>query len=197
MSFDGDANETRRNATIAIAVAVAAVTMVGLLFWIFNSLTGPALAVSPTATTTSATTSATAAPAPSETPATPPPTIASWTPTTTFSLPPPEEPTMTAPVAGQTADQPSQQATSQAPAPPPGPSVSNVNLACSKGDGRRVTARLSFTTTTKVDVVLSAGGQVDHKSAGPGNVSMTTTGRGPQICFAKIGDQTFGPIPAS
>jgi len=193
MSFDGDSQEARRNTTIAISVAVAAVTMVALLYWLFSSLTGPALAVAPTAITTTATPSGTPVPAASDTATSAPPTIASWTPTTTFSLPPPEQPTMTAPVETQAADQPSAPPT---PAQPPAASISNVNLQCAKGDGRRVTAKLTFTTTTKIDVVLSAGGQIDHKSAGPGNVSMTTSGRGAEICFAKIGDQTVGPIPA-
>jgi hypothetical protein len=193
MSFDGDSQESRRNTTIAISVAVAAVTMVALLYWLFSSLSGPALAVAPAAITTTATTSGTPAPAASDTTTSAPPTIASWTPTTTFSLPPPEQPTMTAPVQTQTPDQPSPP---PAPPQPAAPSISNVNLQCSKGDGRRVTAKLTFTTTTKIDVVLSAGGQIDHKSAGPGNVSMSTSGRGPEICFAKIGDQTIGPIPA-
>ena len=193
MSFDGDSQESRRNTAIAISVAVAAVTMVALLYWLFSSLSGPALAVAPAAITTTATTSGTPAPAASDTTTSAPPTIASWTPTTTFSLPPPEQPTMTAPVQTQTPDQPSPP---PAPPQPPAPSISNVNLQCSKGDGRRVTAKLTFTTTTKIDVVLSAGGQIDHKSAGPGNVSMSTSGRGPEICFAKIGDQTIGPIPA-
>ena len=203
MSYDGDVHETRRNIALAIGVAVAAVTMVGLLYWLFSNMSGPALAVSPTAATTS-TTSATAAPAPSQTTeAPPPPTIASWTPTTTFSLPPPEQPTMTSPVAGQTADQPSAPATTQAAPPPPpapapaGPTISNVDLKCSKSEGKRVTARLIFDVNAKVDITLSAGGQVDRKSGGPGNVSLSTTGRGPEICFAKIGDQTFGPIQAS
>lgn len=194
MSFDGDSQEARRNTTIAISVAVAAVTMVALLYWLFSSLTGPALAVAPAAVTSTATPTGTPVPAQSETATSPPPpTIASWTPTTTFSLPPPEQPTMTAPVETQAADQPSAPPT---PAQPPAASISNVNLQCAKGDGRRVTAKLTFTTTTKIDVVLSAGGQIDHKSAGPGNVSMTTSGRGAEICFAKIGDQTVGPIPA-
>lgn len=193
MSFDGDSQESRRNTAIAISVAVAAVTMVALLYWLFSSLSGPALAVAPAAITTTATTSGTPAPAASDTTTSAPPTIASWTPTTTFSLPPPEQPTMTAPVQTQTPDQPSPP---PAPPQPPAPSISNVNLQCSKGDGRRVTAKLTFTTTTKIDVVLSAGGQIDHKSAGPGNVSMSTSGRGPEICFAKVGDQTVGPIPA-
>ena len=48
-----------------------------------------------------------------------------------------------------------------------------------------MTARLTFTTTAKVDVILSAGGQVDRKSEGPGNVSMTTSGRGAEICFGR------------
>jgi hypothetical protein len=194
MSFDGDSQEARRNTTIAISVAVAAVTMVALLYWLFSSLTGPALAVAPAAVTSTATPTGTPVPTQSETATPPPPpTIASWTPTTTFSLPPPEQPTMTAPVETQAADQPSAPPT---PAQPPAASISNVNLQCAKGDGRRVTAKLTFTTTTKIDVVLSAGGQIDHKSAGPGNVSMTTSGRGAEICFAKIGDQTVGPIPA-
>jgi hypothetical protein len=194
MSFDGDSQEARRNTTIAISVAVAAVTMVALLYWLFSSLTGPALAVAPAAVTSTATPTGAPVPTQSETATPPPPpTIASWTPTTTFSLPPPEQPTMTAPVETQAADQPSAPPT---PAQPPAASISNVNLQCAKGDGRRVTAKLTFTTTTKIDVVLSAGGQIDHKSAGPGNVSMTTSGRGAEICFAKIGDQTVGPIPA-
>ena len=194
MSFDGDSQEARRNTTIAISVAVAAVTMVALLYWLFSSLTGPALAVAPAAVTSTATSTGTPVPTQSETATPPPPpTIASWTPTTTFSLPPPEQPTMTAPVETQAADQPSAPPT---PAQPPAASISNVNLQCAKGDSRRVTAKLTFTTTTKIDVILSAGGQIDHKSAGPGNVSMTTSGRGAEICFAKIGDQTVGPIPA-
>jgi hypothetical protein len=204
MSYDGDgdAHESRRNTALAIGVAVAAVTMVALLYWLFNSMSGPALAVSPAAATTSATTSGTAAPAPSETTQAAPPTIASWTPSTTFSLPPPEQPTVTSPVEGQTADQPSAPATTQAP-PPPAPStpagtvVSNVSLTCSKSEGKKVTARLIFDVNAKVDITLSAGGQIDRKSGGPGNVSLSTTGRGPEICFARIGDKTFGPIPAS
>ena len=110
---------------------------------------------------------------------------------------PPEQPTET--VAAETpAAQPSPQPTTQAaPPPPPKPGISNVNLTCSKGDGRRVTGRLTFTTAAKVDVILSAGGQIDRKSGGPGNVSMTTSGRGGDICFARVGDQTIGPIPAS
>ena len=101
MSYDGDddVHESRRNTTLAIGVAVAAVAMVGLLYWLFSNMSGPALAVSPAAATTSTTTSGTAAPAPSQTSETAPPTIASWTPTTTFSLPPPEQPTMTLPLA--------------------------------------------------------------------------------------------------
>jgi hypothetical protein len=197
MSFDGDAEETRRNRTIAIGVSVAAVVVVALLFWLFNSLSGPALAVAPTAITTPATTTAPGEPAPSETTTVVPPTIASWTPTETFSLPPPEQPTETA--AAETAQQPApttQAAPPPPPPPPPGPSISKVNLTCSKGDGRRTTGKLTFTTTTKVEVLLSAGGQTDRKSAGPGDVSMTTTGRGPEICFARVGDQVVGPIPA-
>jgi hypothetical protein len=197
MSFDGEAQETRRNRTIAIGVTVAAVAMVGLLFWIFNSLSGPALAVAPTAVTTTGTTATDAATTSGDTTSTGPPTIATWTPSTTFSLPPPEKPTET--VAAETpAAQPSAPPTAQAAPPPPAkPGISNVNLTCSKGDGRRVTARLTFTTTAKVDVILSAGGQVDRKSEGPGDVSMTTSGRGAEICFGRIGDQTVGPIPAS
>ena len=196
MSFDGEAQETRRNRTIAIGVSVAGVAMVGLLFWLFNSLSGPALAVAPAAITTTGTTATEAATTPGDTTSTGPPTIATWTPSTTFSLPPPEQPTETVAVDTQAA-QPSAPATQAAPPPPAKPGISNVNLTCSKGDGRRVTARLTFTTTAKVDVILSAGGQVDRKSEGPGNVSMTTSGRGAEICYARIGDQTVGPIPAS
>jgi len=196
MSFDGEAQETRRNRTIAIGVTVAGVAMVGLLFWLFNSLSGPALAVAPAAITTTGTTATEAATTPGDTTSTGPPTIATWTPSTTFSLPPPEQPTETVAVDTQAA-QPSAPATQAAPPPPAKPGISNVNLTCSKGEGRRVTARLTFTTTAKVDVILSAGGQVDRKSEGPGNVSMTTSGRGAEICYARIGDQTVGPIPAS
>lgn len=196
MSFDRDSEESRRNTTIAISVAVAAVTMVALLYWLFSSLTGPALAVAPAAITSTATPSGTPVPANNATTATAPPTIASWTPTTTFSLPPPEQPTMTAPAQAQTAAQPSPPAPAPAPPPPPAPGISNVNLQCSKADRRGVTAKLSFTTTTKIDVLLAAGDQVQHKSAGPGDVSMSASGRGPEICFAKVGDQTVGPVPA-
>jgi hypothetical protein len=112
---------------------------------------------------------------------------------------------MTAPVETQAA------ATTTTAAPPPAPSppqppqptqpqgqgVSNVKLACSKGEARKVTAKLTFTTTTKVDVLLFAGGQTDRKQAGPGDVSMTTSGRGAEICLARAGDQSVGPIPAT
>jgi hypothetical protein len=180
--------------------------MVGLLYWLFSSMNGPGLAIAPTALTTTATTSGATAPeAAPTTEAAAPPTIATWTPTTTFSLPPPEAPTMTVPADTPSAAPPPPapapaptQAPAPPPPPPPGPSVSNVNLSCSKDGGRRgVTARLTFTTTTKIDVILSAGGQLDRKSAGPGNVSMTSSGRGADICFARIGDQTVGPIQAS
>ena len=193
MSFDGDAEEARRNRTIAIGVSVASVVLVALLFWLFNSLSGPALAVAPAAITTTSTTAAPGQPAPSETATVVPPTIPSWTPTTTFSLPPPEQPTETA--AAQAAPPPPP--TTQAAPPPQGPIITKINLECSKGDGRRTTAKLTFTTNTKVDVTLSGGGQIDRKSAGPGDVSMSTSGRGPEICFARVSDQTIGPIPAS
>jgi hypothetical protein len=213
MSYDGDRHETRRNATIAIGVAVAAFAGVGLLYWLFTSLTGPSLAVTPTALTTSvATTAPSAQPEPGATTEVSPPPIASWTPTSTFSLPPPEAPTMTAPPAESPAPaQPSAPpVTTQAPAPPPpapappapptsqapAPSVSNVNLTCSQ-EGRRVVAKLEFTTTTKIDVLLSAGGDVSQKSAGPGNVSMTNNGRGGDVCFARVGNQVVGPVPAT
>jgi cytoskeletal protein RodZ len=200
MSFDGEAQETRRNRTIAIGVSVAAVVMVGLLFWIFNSLSGPDLAVAPAAVTTTGPTGTTteAATTPSETTSTGPPTIATWTPSTTFSLPPPEQPTETVAVETPAAAQPSAPPPTQAAPPPPAkPGISNVNLTCSKSDNRRVTARLTFTTTDKVDVILSAGGGIDRKSAGPGDVSMTTNGRGAEICFGRVGDQQVGPVPAS
>ena len=198
MSFDGDAEEARRNRTIAIGVSVAGVVVVALLFWLFNSLSGPALAVAPASITSTSSTTGAAQPTPSDTPSTPPPTIATWTPSTTFSLPPPEQPTET--VAAGPAPQPTAPPTTQAPAPPPpppAPSISNVKLTCSKGVGRQVTARLSFSTTTKIDVLLSAGGQTDRKSAGPGDVNLQTSGRGPEFCFAQVGSQVVGPIPAS
>ena len=66
MSFDGDSQEARRNTTIAISVAVAAVTMVALLYWLFSSLTGPALAVAPAAVTSTATPTGTPVPTQSE-----------------------------------------------------------------------------------------------------------------------------------
>ena len=75
MSFDSDSQEARRNTTIAIGVAVAAVTMVALLYWLFSSLTGPALAVAPAAITTTATPSGTPVAAESATAASPPPTM--------------------------------------------------------------------------------------------------------------------------
>ncbi len=109
---------------------------------------------------------------------------------------------MTAPVEAPAPTQapapaPTTQAAPPPPPPAPGPSISNVNLGCAKAAGRRVTATLVFDTTTKVDVLLSAGGEVGRKSAGPGHVSLSNTGRGGDVCFARVGDQTVGPVPAT
>ena len=148
MSFDGEAHETRRNTDIAIGVTVAAVAMVGLLFWLFNSLSGPALAVAP-GRRDDVTTATDAAAPPEPHHVHRPPTIASWTPVDDVQPPPAGAAHDDVAVETQAADQPS------APATTAGrprlrlrlrrqPGISNVNLNCSKGDGSRVTARLTF-----------------------------------------------------
>jgi hypothetical protein len=196
MSFDSDEQESRRYVGMAVAVAAVAVVVVGAMFLVIRNMDGPDLAVTAAVKATTTTT------APAETPtstttSTPPPSM-SWTVSETPSLPPPEQPTMTAPVETQAAA-PTTTAAPPPPQPtqPQAPNISNVKLTCSKTGDRKVTAKLTFTTTTKVDVTLFAGGQVDHKQAGPGDVSMTTSGRGAEICLARVGDQSVGPIPAT
>jgi len=116
-----------------------------------------------------------AIPAPPQVAPAPPPPVAP------APLPPPVAPAPPPPVAG---------------AAPPAPSVSNVNLGC-KRNGKNVTARLTFTTTTRVDVTLSAGGDVGRTSAGPGTVALSASGRGDPVCSAMVGTQTVGPVTAS
>lgn len=208
MSFDGDEHETRRNVLLGVGLSVLAVILVGGMFWVMSSLSRPVVTGTATAVkATTATDVATSAPAPTPTTTFVPPS-GTWTNTAT--LPPAEQPTMTAPVAGQTVDAtpapPAPPKTTQAPAPtsaapvppaPAAPAVSNVNLTCSKDAGKRITAKLSFTTTTRIDLTLSAGGGIQRGQAGPGNVSVSASGRGAEICFAQIGGQMVGPIPAS
>lgn len=204
MSDDDTDREGWRNAVLAAALAVVAVGLVGGMYWVMGSMPGPTVAVSAVQRSPTTTITDVSTPVPTTPPAVAPP-VASWTQTDTPSLPPPEQPTMTAPVAGQTADPvpgqpspttPATQPTTPAP-PPAAPSVANVKLTCSKSQGKRVTAQLSFTTTTKVDVIVAAGGQVDRKSVGPGAASVSTSGRGPEFCVANVAGQTVGPIPAS
>ncbi|MEP6631520.1 MAG: hypothetical protein ABJA89_13690 [Lapillicoccus sp.] len=215
MSYDGDAHETRRNVLLGVGLSILAVLLVGGMFWVMSSLTRPA--VTGTASVARATTSADAsatAPAPVvATTASVAPTVGTWT--NTVTLPPGEQPTLTAPVAGQTADgvpapatttappAPAPKTTAPAPAPtsapppPAAPSVTNVHLACAKDSGKRITATLTFTTTTRVDVTLSAGGSVQRGQAGPGDISLTASGRGAELCVAQVAGQTVGPVPAT
>jgi len=222
---------------VLIAVGGAAVAALLAMLWLFNSATGSPLksvvAVA-TPTTTAALSGETITASATTTVVPPTPT---WVgPTATATIAPPELPTMTAPVPGQTADpDPNAPPPPVAPAPPPvapapppvapapppvapapppvapapppvagptppqqppAPSVSNVSLGC-KRNGKNVTARLAFTTTTKVEVTLTAGGDVGHTSAGPGTVALSASGRGDPVCSAMIGTQAVGPVAAS
>jgi hypothetical protein len=71
-----------------------------------------------------------------------------------------------------------------------------VSLACNR-NGKNIAARLSFTSTTRVDVTLSAGGDVGQTSAGPGQVTLTAKGRATPVCAAVVGGQVVGPVTAS
>ncbi len=212
MSFDGDAHETRRNVMLGVGLSVVAVVLVGAMFWVMSSLSRPTITGTATAvTTTTATDSpSAAAPSPSTTVAAPP-TVGTWTNTAT--LPPGEQPTMTAPVAAQTVDTPPAPATTTTPppapkttqAPPPStpppapaaPAVTNVNLGCKKDSSKKITATLTFTTTTRVDVVLAPGGAAQRMQAGPGDVSLSASSRGADLCYAQIAGQLVGPVPAT
>jgi len=86
-------------------------------------------------------------------------------------------------------------------APPPPPSspaasVSNISLTCNR-NGKNIIAKLSFTSTTKVDVTMSAGDGVGRTSAGPGTFALSATGQGTPVCSGKVGDQAVGPVAAS
>lgn len=203
---DPDRHEGRRNAALVVGLTVVTVAMVMVMFWVINSMPGPVLASAgvPTSRTTTVDTPGLTSAAPTTTFV---PPSASWTQTDTPSLPPPEQPTLSAPVPGESADpDPSQPSPSVAP-PPPAPlvtntprpvaNISNLTLSCSKDNGKKVTAKLHFTTTTQVDVILSAGGEVDRRSPGPGDVSMAMAGRGAEFCVAQVAGRTVGPIPAT
>ena len=204
MNDELDVHEGRRNAVIVLAVLIVGVGMVVAMFWVMRSMPAPALtaAVVVPQSTTSTTLPTTATPVPETTTFVPP--TASWTAPTTPDLPPPEQPTVTDPVPGQSPDPdpnspapvtlPPTQVTTQ---PAAGPSVTNVNLTCNKNDGGKITAKVSFTTTTKINVTISAGGQVDRKQVGPGDQTVSTSGRGAGFCAAVVGGQAVGPIPAS
>jgi outer membrane biosynthesis protein TonB len=215
MSFDGDAHEARRNVMLGVGLSVLAVVLVGGMFWVMSSLSRPVITGTATAATTTTTTDPrSAAPAPTTTTAAAPPKVGTWT--NTVTLPPGEQPTMTAPVAGQTVDPPPAPATSAPPPPPkttqaappppttppappaaPAPSVTKVNLSCKKDSGKKTTATLTFTTTTRVDVVLAPGGVAQRGQAGPGDVSLSASSRGADLCYAQIAGQMVGPVPAT
>lgn len=233
MSFDGEEHETRRNVLLAAGLSVMAVVLVGGMFWLMSSLTRPAVtgtAAGVKATSAAPTTSGAPAPTSTTTTFVPPSPTGTWTATSTATLPPPEQPTVTAPVVtptvvatssappaprttqptvtqappvtpspAPTPPPPSRTPTptpTSAPAPPAAPSVTNVNLKCSKDAGKKISGQLSFTTTTRIDVLLGAGGSIQRQQAGPGNVTLTATGRGAEVCFAQVAGQTVGPIQA-
>ncbi|MDQ6897129.1 MAG: hypothetical protein M3171_11075 [Actinomycetota bacterium] len=72
-----------------------------------------------------------------------------------------------------------------------------MSLTCRKDSGKKTTGTLTFTTTTKVDALLSAGGSIQRQQADPGNASITASGRGPEVCIAQVAGQTVGPIAAN
>jgi outer membrane biosynthesis protein TonB len=253
--------EGRRNAVVLAAVGGVAIAALLAMLWLFNSAPATPLkaAVAGTTPTTTSVPSGETITSPPATTVVPP--KAQWVgPTSTVSIPPPELPTMTAAVPGQTADPdpnapppvvptkppvvptqppvvptqppvvPTQPpvvptkppATTTAPpvvptpppvvptrpsataTPPPTPpppsspaaSVSNISLTCNR-NGKNIIAKLSFTSTTKVDVTMSAGDGVGRTSAGPGTVALSATGQGAPVCSGKAGDQAVGPVAAS
>ena len=246
--------EGRRNAVVLAAVGGVAIAALLAMLWLFNSAPATPLkaAVAGTTPTTTSVPSGETITSPPATTVVPP--KAQWVgPTSTVSIPPPELPTMTAAVPGQTADPdpnapppvvptpppvvptqppvvPTQPpvvptkppvvptkppATATAPpvvptrpsataTPPPTPpppsspaaSVSNISLTCNR-NGKNIIAKLSFTSTTKVDVTMSAGDGVGRTSAGPGTVALSATGQGAPVCSGKAGDQAVGPVAAS
>lgn len=221
-------HEGRRNAVVLAAVGGVAIAALLAMLWLFNSAPATPLkaAVAGTTSTTTSVPSGETITSPPATTVVPP--KAQWVgPTSTVSIPPPELPTMTAAVPGQTADPnpnapppvvptpppvvPTQPpATATAPpvvptrppaAPPPPPSspaasVSNISLTCNR-NGKNIIAKLSFTSTTKVDVTMSAGDGVGRTSAGPGTFALSATGQGTPVCSGKVGDQAVGPVAAS
>lgn len=155
---------------------------------------------SPTATWTA---TSTATLPPPEQPTVTAPVVTPAPAATTVAPAPPAPPVPPAPQTTQPpAPQTPQPAPSRTPAPvpttapPAAPSVSNVNLKCSKDAGKKISGQLSFTTTTRIDVLLGAGGSIQRQQAGPGNVTLTATGRGAEVCFAQVAGQTVGPIQA-
>jgi len=231
--------EGRRNAVVLAAVGGVAIAALLAMLWLFNSAPATPLkaAVAGTTPTTTSVPSGETITSPPATTVVPP--KAQWVgPTSTVSIPPPELPTMTAAVPGQTADpdpnapppvvptqppvvptqppvvptqppvvptqppvvptRPSATATPPPTPPPPSPaaSVSNISLTCNR-NGKNIIAKLSFTSTTKVDVTMSAGDGVGRTSAGPGTVALSATGQGAPVCSGKAGDQAVGPVAAS
>lgn len=135
--------------------------------------------------------------APSARTAVTPPTAVRTTATPVQPPAPTTVPPAPSPVA------PSPVAPSPVSTAPAAPSVTNVSLACSKangsgsGSGKQITATLSFTTTTRVDVLLAPGGSGQRSQAGPGNVSLTASARGADLCYAQVAGRIVGPVPAS
>jgi len=233
-------HEGRRNAVVLAAVGGVAIAALLAMLWLFNSAPATPLkaAVAGTTPTTTSVPSGETITSPPATTVVPP--KAQWVgPTSTVSIPPPELPTMTAAVPGQTADPnpnapppvvptpppvvptqppvvptqppvvPTQPpvvptkppATATPPPTPPPPSspaasVSNIGLTCNR-NGKNIIAKLSFTSTSKVDVTMSAGDGVGRTSAGPGTFALSATGQGAPVCSGKVGDQAVGPVAAS
>ncbi len=186
-----------RSTAVVLAI-VGAVVVAALLamFWLLNSASSLPLkgAVAKVAVTTSASTAQPIAPAATTTVVPPKP---GWTPPSiTPSLAPAEQPTLRDPVPGQTAD-PDPNAPAPAPPPPPNaPKVSDVSLTCQKDDKKTV-AKLSFTTTERVEVTLQSGDAVDKTQAGPGRVTMSNSGKGNPVCSAVVDGHPVGPVNAS
>lgn len=207
-----DEHDGPRTAAVLLGSAVIGLAAVGATFWIFTGVVGaPAAAGSAQAVMGTPGATGTTIPAVPTTSATtwviPSPTASSFT-RLPVSVAPPELPTMTTPVAGETGDPglagpvaPTPSVTPTAVQPPPttaaSPGISDVSMSCQqKGD--RVVGELSFRTTTTVPVVLIAGGQAAHQAfAGPGSISIKTSGKRGSFCLATVGRERFGPMPAS
>ncbi len=136
--------------------------------------------------------------------------LATTEPSETFVVPTPSYATPSlsvalGPLEPSIADSPVDPATLKTTSAPPSratqpsrPVVSNLSLECSR-QGRRVRATLTFVTTARVPVTLTAGARTESTTA-DGDVKLTLSGDLPNGlpggCSALVNGQAVGPVPA-